>query len=115
MELSEMEKKEIKFNFIKAPDYKEFFTNCMFGGICPNGNISVTLYSERPPIPTEIVHSIDGLKLGQEITEKRVGKADYVRVVHAVAQMDLFVAKSFVEWLQERIKDVEKATEKTRV
>ncbi|MCI0598508.1 MAG: hypothetical protein L0Y60_03145 [Beijerinckiaceae bacterium] len=104
-----METKEVKFHFIKAPDYKEFSPNGMFGGHCPNGDICVALYSERLPIPEEIVYAIDGNILGQEIKEKRVGKVDYVRIVQAVIQLDLSVAKSFVEWLQERINESENA------
>jgi hypothetical protein len=104
-----MKNTEVKFHFIKATDCKEFSPNGMFGGLCPNGKISVALYSERPPIPKEIVHTIEGLKLGPELTDKRIGKTDYVRVVQSVIQIDVSVAKSFVEWLQERIKDAEKA------
>lgn len=107
-----MEKSEVKFHFIKSNDCKEFFANGMFGGLCPNGNISFAIYSERPPIPKEVVHSIirsaDGVSLGHELIGNRVGKADYVRIVQAVVQMDVNVAKSFSQWLQDRINEAEK-------
>lgn len=96
----------VTFHYIKSPQFREIFAEGMFGGVTPRGYISVALYKERFPIPISITNAFDeqGI-LNDEV--KRNGKEGVVRLVEANVYFDRAAAASLVEWLQEKIKELD--------
>lgn len=80
------------------------------GGMTPKGDIFVSFYSERFPLPRTIVCelSADGT-LGPEIRSERLGEArNVVREVEVALHLDLDVAKGIAAWLQKKVEEAEK-------
>ena len=62
------------------------------------------------PIPQRSIYKVteDG-KLGSELQDERIVRADFVREVEVGVVLDANVAKSLIKWLQDKVKQVEKA------
>lgn len=98
----------VTFHWVKSPHFRTIHVNGAFGGFSPNGNLFLSVYSERPVLPDVTVQTIDGSgQLGKEIIEQRKGLQGVVRELEAGLAMDIATAKSLVEWLNERIKIAE--------
>ena len=71
----------------------------------------MSFYSERAPIPKKLVHKVtsEGV-LGNEIS--RETKAGLIREVDVEVIMDLDMARSFRDWMDEKISFLEKQKEK---
>lgn len=52
-------------------------------------------------------HILDGVKLGAEVIESRVGKKGIIRELESDIVMSVDAAKRIVDWLNEKIKMVE--------
>ena len=67
------------------------------------------MYCERGPIPTSITHPIE--KNGQILLDKEISRevgGDAVRLVQASVIMDVATAVAIRDWLDGRIKFIEK-------
>lgn len=94
---------KVTFHYIKSPHFDEHPLHGVYGGITPHG-ISMAVFSERAPIPTEIDMAFVGAdkNLTMQETEKR-GKEGFVRLVHGVYHMDVGMAEVLRNWLDEKI------------
>jgi hypothetical protein len=98
-----------KFDFIKSPAFRVIHADGMFGGPTPRGNLFISFYSERFPIPTSTVHEVKASgELGEEIRSERTGRTGVLREVEVGVECDLEVAKAFSTWLQQKIGEIEK-------
>lgn len=102
------QKKKLRFNFIKSSSFRVVHADGAWGGITPHGNIQVAFFSERTPIPQQIVHELTETGLGPEIKEERVARDGVVREVEVSVQMNLDIAKSVHDWLGKKIENAEK-------
>jgi hypothetical protein len=101
----------VTFHWVKSPHFRTIHANGVFGGFSPNGNLFLSVYSERPVLPDVTVQAIDGSgQIGKEIIEQRKGLQGVVRELEVGLAMDIPTAKSLVEWLNERIKIAESYT-----
>ena len=93
---------EIEFHYLKSPSFRMIHVDGAYGGVTPRGLIVAHLFSERPPIPQQLIHSVtpDG-KLGSET--RKVGKEGVIREVEAGIILDVREATSLVKWLQQKI------------
>jgi hypothetical protein len=96
------------FDYIKSNDFRVIHADGAFGGLTPQGLVFVTLYAERPPIPTRIGYTVaqDGqghIKLGDELKEERVCRDGIVRDLEVGVMMSVAVAESLRDWLSVRI------------
>lgn len=98
---------EVNFHFLKNPDCSEIIVDGAFGGLTPNGRISMAVYTERLPVPKIVVHEVKNGLLGPELIDKRQGLENYVRIIEAVLHMELSTAKTVHEWLGGRIQELE--------
>ena len=99
----------IKFRYVKSNYFRVVHTDGAMGGFTPQGNLFVSLYSERAPLPDATVQAIEEGKLGKELLEHRQGGTEGItRELEVGLSMNLSVAKSLVEWLKERIEMAEK-------
>jgi hypothetical protein len=102
----EDDKKKISFKYILPSDLKELHVNGAYGSLAPDGSIRMSVYSERPAIPNYEMRKINPDEtLGEFISEEK--KYPMVRVVQASLVFNAGTAKSFVRWLDDRIREFE--------
>ena len=104
----------LAFHYIKAPEYREISVNGAIGGPTPHGDISMSLFGERYPIPRIVEYAVPG-KPGEQITfdegaaqpvnvETRQG---VIRHIEVTAYMGLDMAKRLHGWLGKQIEMLE--------
>jgi len=103
----------ISFKYIFPSDLRELHVNGAYGGVIPDGNIRMGLYSERRAIPNSERRMVnpDGTLGGAFEQEK---KYDVVRIVQANLVFNVDTARSFVSWLKEKIDAYEEFQKKAR-
>ena len=84
-------KKSITFKYVYPEDLHDFYVNGVYGGITPRKEIYAHLYSERHPIPKQVIHEIDedGMLGRQEFSE---AGGDVVRLIQTSVVMDVKTA-----------------------
>jgi hypothetical protein len=94
----------ISFEFIKGTYFRVIHVDGAWGGLTPQGKMSIAVYSERLPIPQKTVQSLlpDG-SLGPELTEERVSRQGIIRELEADLIMDISTARILHAWLGEKI------------
>jgi hypothetical protein len=104
--------KEIRFDYLKSSLFRVVHADGAFGGPTPRGGVHIAFWNERAPIPNQVVHLVtpDG-KLGEEDRAKRVTRDAIIREVEVGVTMSLPAAKSFLAWLQDKIKVAEEVLE----
>jgi len=103
----------VKFDYIKSNFFRVVHADGVFGGLTPRLDIHMDLWSERFAIPKETVHQLkpDGT-LGEELREERVVQDAIVREVEVGVVIDVGLAKSMIDWLQDKIDQIEEAQKK---
>jgi len=101
----------IDFHNIKSNGFRTIHVDGAFGGVTPLGNhISMTVFSERWPVPTQITHKIDQAgTLGEELTERRATRGGIVRELEANLVFDIETAKRLADWLLGKIQQADGA------
>jgi hypothetical protein len=101
------DKKELKFKFVFPEDYNPTYANGIWGGALPNGEINITFFHERLPVPKASFHYIDDA--GQVLPEHRRDPEEQVivRFVTSGVTFNYNYAKVFHTWLGEQIKILE--------
>jgi len=95
------------FKYIFPADLRELHVNGAYGGLAPDGTIRMDLFSERQAIPNSEKRVVKSDKtLGEVIEEDK--KYQVVRIVQACIVFNATTAKSFVNWLKDRIAESEK-------
>lgn len=98
---------EIKFHYIKANDFRVISATGVWGGTTPRGNISMSFFTERTPIPKTISHELtEEGKLGAETNRDLL--EGVIRDVHINVMVDLPFASSLRDWLDDKIAELEK-------
>ena len=77
------------------------------GSPTPKGDIHITFYLERAPIPVKVTHEIrsEGTLGGIVASE---GKTGIIRELQLGVIMDLSCASAVRDWLSERILEIQK-------
>jgi hypothetical protein len=76
-------------------------SNGCFGGLSPRGQIHISFYSERTPIPRRTEFYIkDGIAGPENIVETKKG---VFRELESDIVMDLNTALGFYQWFREKI------------
>jgi hypothetical protein len=94
-------------HYLKNNDFKTVQGNGVFGGLTNNGQINMSFYTDRAPIPKTVTLDVDpdtGAILGELGRESKEG---IVREVHFGVLLDKETAKGIVEWLNEKIETLE--------
>ena len=95
--------KEISFDFIKTPQFREIHVDGAWGGVTPKGLIQMAIYNERLPVPQQTTFVLLEDGLGDELTEVRRGRKAIIRNVEADLLMDMQTAESMRDWLDQNI------------
>lgn len=97
---------KITFHYIKNQGFRVLHVDGCIGSITPQGNIHLSVFSERPAIPRELTHKLtDNHEVG-EIVE-RVSREGIVREMDADLILTLNTAKNIYQWLGEKINQLE--------
>lgn len=99
---------EIKQHFLKNKDFKTVKSDGVFGGVTPFGDINMVIFTDRLPIPDSITIEVDD-KTGKITEIARESKQGIVKEVQFGIKFDLQVAKQTVDWLQDKINQLEEA------
>lgn len=102
----------VTFQWGKSAHFRVIHADGAYGGLTPYGGLFCCLYNDRLPIPDETVQPVgeNGL-LGPEVAEKTKISKGIQREVEACFLMNLNTAKALQQWLDERIKILEKLQE----
>jgi hypothetical protein len=98
---------QIKFDFLKSNYFRSIHADGVWGGVNGHLEIAMAFFSERPAIPQQITVPIENGKFGNELEDKRVGRDAVIRDVEISVTMNVEVARSFRQWLDERIRAVD--------
>jgi hypothetical protein len=103
--------KTVDVNYIKTAGYRSYYVDGIFGGVTPTLMIYMELFLQRQVTPQIIEHEVgpEG-RLGKEL--KRVGKQGIVREIEAGIVMNLETAKILRNWLDDRIKQLDRIIDK---
>jgi hypothetical protein len=102
--------KTVLFKYIFPTDTRELHVDGAFGGLAPDGTIRMAVYSERQAIPNVEKRLVKpDNTLGDQIGEEK--KYEFVRIVQASLVFNTETAKSFINWLGDRIKELEQFKE----
>ncbi len=96
-----------RYHYIKANAFRVVHVDGVIGGPTPSGNVQVSVFSERAPLPTLAEHEVTdlgdgGFKVGRQISSE--GKDGFVREVEVAMMMNLTMTKRLHRWLGQQIK-----------
>jgi hypothetical protein len=105
--------KSVELHYIKTGSYRSYHVDGVFGGVTPNRKLYIEFFIQRQVTPKVVEHKVnDDGTVGEEI--RRESKKGLVREIEAGIVMDIEIAKSLKEWLDEKIKKVEESTVTTQ-
>ena len=97
----------LKIHMIKTAAFRAIHVDGAHGGPTPQGLISMNVYSERAPIPQQLIHNIKpDHSLGEPV--EIIGREGIVRDVEASLIMNPTVARSIAVWLIKKADIIEK-------
>ena len=105
-------KVEFIFHYKKLENYRSYYIDGVLGGISPSGKIYMEPFLDRGPTPLTITQLVDKSgQIGEEVA--REGKEGLIRQIECGLTFDIPTAIKIRDWLDEKIKLYEKATDKT--
>ncbi len=100
---------KVRFEYLKSPDFRVIHADGVYGGLTPHGQLFISFFSERYPIPTATVFQLEpGGNLGPEVRTEREGRKGIIREIEAGVMVDVETARVIVDWLQGKIQEAEK-------
>lgn len=90
-----------KFEYVKGSLFRVVHSDGAFGGLTPNGNLHISIYSERFAIPQFITQRVVDGRVGEETS--REGKDWIIRELEVDIVMSLATANSLLAWLEDKI------------
>jgi hypothetical protein len=94
---------QLSFHYLKSNQFRVIHADGAWGGLTLNGQLTMVLYSERPPIPKSTTHEVRDGRL-VELEEYRDARdASAVREAEVAAIMHPRVAVQLRDWLNERL------------
>lgn len=101
----------VKYHVVKSTQFRVIHADGVWGGATPHGNISISFFNERLPIPQLMELEYAPGKSAVEVLSARVAKQGVIREVETCVIMGINEAREFREWLDMRIKELEVLTE----
>ena len=101
--------RHVRFDYIKGQFFRVIHADGVVGGLTPRLDVHMDFWSERFPIPKQVVHALkeDG-SLGEEVKAERQTRDAIVREVEAGVVLDVETARALRDWLNERIAEADK-------
>jgi len=113
----ETPERRLKFNYIKTANFRAIAVDGVIGGLTPTGRIQMVPWTERLPIPQQVVNQLlpaerGAFTIGEEVLSERVCRPGLIRDTEVCLMIDLKTAEQMVKWLHERIEEARGATSK---
>ena len=108
--MEETEKKEIVFKYIVPDHVRDLYVNGAYGGLDMAGNIHMTLFNERHPLPEAVTHELRPDDAIGDVTQVAMGP-DVIRLVQGSFIMNQRTALALRDWLNKKISLLEANTE----
>lgn len=103
---------EIPIFYVKSNFYRVVHTDGIYGGGAPTpGNIIMTVFSHRVPLPEKSANDA----FGNEIPEKRIARYGIENELEVSLVMELNTAKIMRQWLDNSIKNTENLLQRMQV
>lgn len=101
---------EMEAEFVKSNFYRVVHADGAFGGVAPNGQIRMAIYSEAQRTPQTMTYDISSGKLREigRYPEVSSGPALFTRELEVDIAMSLPVARVLHRWLGDKISEVER-------
>jgi hypothetical protein len=102
---------ELPVYYVKSNYHRVVHVDGVYGGCSPTlGNIVMTVFSHRVPLPDKAVNDAGG----NEIREKRVVKYGIENELEASLVLELNTARIIRDWLDSTIKNAEALVQKVQ-
>jgi hypothetical protein len=98
---------KIRFDYLKSNFFRTARVDGAGCSLNSQGDLVLSVFSERVPIPQRSVYSMEGPSLGQEIVGERIQRDAIIREVEIALSMNVEVAKSLRTLLDAQIALVE--------
>lgn len=102
-------KPELTFKYVFSDDYKPSYVNGAQGGFSPRGEMVISFYLERQPLPDSITHEItpEGA-IGREIdVEPKDLASSMIRYIETGVVMNYENARVFHAWMGDKLRELE--------
>ncbi len=98
----------VKFDYIKSNFFRVVHADGVMSSMTPRGQLHLSIWTERNPIPRQVVHAVDEENfLGPEIS--RISRDAVIREVEVGVTLDISMAKALVNALNQVIQTVDSA------
>lgn len=99
---------KVQFHYIKSNLFRVVHVDGAYGGLTPQLNVFLSMYSDRLPIPEMQVMSVnDSGQLVDEIVTERVSKRGIIREVEVGIVMSVANARSLIDFLTVKVEQAE--------
>ena len=100
---------QITFKYKYDPNYNPVFSNGVYGGMTPRGEIVMNFFTERPALPKEETYQIIGNMLSPIPNSPKPENLHQsaVRFIECGVIIDEVTAKSIIDWLQHKIDTIQ--------
>ena len=93
----------VTFDFVRSPFFRVVHSNGAWGGITPRQELSVTFYSERFSLPSQVTHAVLSDGLGAEIS--RDSTKNIQRECEVEVLMSMTEAINLHKWIGAKIEE----------
>jgi hypothetical protein len=103
------DQKTVRFHYRKAAFYRVMHIDGVVGGITPHGDLFLSLFNERLPLPDSVEQEIfpDG-KLGPVVRSETKSHGGIVREMETGIIIDQNTARALVDFLSDQLKTIDK-------
>lgn len=99
--------------FTKSNLFRVIHADGAWGGIAPNGLIRMAIYSESQPLPESVRYELKEERLVEK-DRKQPPLGTIIRELEVDVVMDIRVARSLRNWLDDKIKQFEQSEQAVR-
>ncbi|PAF35563.1 hypothetical protein CHH58_16025 [Terribacillus saccharophilus] len=104
-----MSHKSVNFKYKFPEQYNPAYTNGVYGGYSPNGEMILNFYFERQPIPySEHITVDEEFNVVESVVEPKTHNSNVIRFIESGIIMSHETAKKLHKFLEEEIKSQEK-------
>jgi hypothetical protein len=98
----------VTFRYTKSAHSRIIRADGIYGGLTHRAEVYGAMFTETPPIPSEVSHPLESGKLGAEA--RRAIDEVIEREVQVEFTMSLDAARAFRNWMSAKIEEAERLT-----
>jgi hypothetical protein len=100
----------LTFDFIKANQFRVIHADGAIGAPTPQGQFTLSFFSERFAIPQQITHEISATgELGPELLEMRTARKAVIREVEVAINMNIDALTNLHRFLGDQLENLRQA------